>query len=60
MLSVATSSWKRIAEVMSKDILDFLEMMGKEDKKSLDDTLKELCETPQGATSESRNEKITG
>ncbi len=49
-----------LKKVMSKDILDFLKMMGDDDKKSIDDTLKELCERPQAATAEARNEKITG
>ena len=49
-----------LKKVMSKDILDFLKMMGEDDKKSIDDMLKELCERPQAATAESRNEKITG
>ena len=49
-----------LKKVMSQDILDFLKMMGEADKKSLDETLKELCESPQATTNESRNEKITG
>lgn len=49
-----------LKKVMSQDILDFLKMMGEDDKKSLDDMLKELCDRPQAATAEARNEKITG
>ena len=49
-----------LKKVMSQDIQDFLKMMGEDDKKSLDDMLKDLCERPQAPTSESRNEKITG
>lgn len=46
--------------VMSKDILDFLADIGKEEKKSLDDEIKALFEQPQAKSAESRNEKITG
>ena len=49
-----------LKKVMSKDILDFLTMMGEDDKKSLDDMLREMCDKPQAPTNESRNEKITG
>ena len=49
-----------LKKVMSKDILEFLTEMGKMDKKSLDDMLKDLVETPQAATNASRNEKIDG
>ena len=49
-----------LKKVMSKDILDFLKMMGEDDKKSLDDMLKEMVNTPQAPTNECRNEKITG
>ena len=52
-----------LKKVLSKDILDFFTMMGGADekkKKSLDDMLKELCDHPQAATAEARNEKITG
>ena len=52
-----------LKKVMSKDVLEFLTMMGGADekkKKSLDDMLKELCERPQAPTIEARNEKIDG
>jgi hypothetical protein len=49
-----------LKKVMSKDVLEFFEEMGKIEKKSLDDMLKELVEKPQGPTNETRNEKITG
>ena len=49
-----------LKKVLSKDILDFMTMMGKDKKQSLDDVLKELCEQPQAATAEARNEKIDG
>ncbi|MBK8303825.1 MAG: hypothetical protein IPK98_10655 [Chloracidobacterium sp.] len=48
---------------MSKDVLEFLTMVGDADEKkkmSLDDQLKELCDKPQAATAEARNEKIDG
>jgi len=54
---------KDIAElkrVMSKDALEFLTMMGADEKKSIDDQLKELAERPQAKTAETRNEKING
>ncbi len=49
-----------LKKTMSKDILEFLTMIGEDDKKSLDDQLKDLCDKPQAPTNESRNEKITG
>ena len=56
----ATKDIEGLKKVMSKDVLDFLTMIGQEEKKSLDDELKEMCEKPQYSTDESRNEKITG
>lgn len=49
-----------LKRVMSQDILDFLKMMGEDEKKSLDVMLREICERPQAPTNESRNEKIAG
>jgi len=52
-----------LKRVLSKDVQDFLTEIGKADdneKKSLDDMLKELCEQPQAPTAETRNEKING
>ena len=52
-----------LKKVLSKDILEFFTMMGDADdknKKSLDDMLRELCDRPQAATAEARNEKIDG
>jgi hypothetical protein len=49
-----------LKKIMSKDILKFLADMGKDDKKSLDDMLNELCSRPQAATADARNEKIDG
>jgi hypothetical protein len=47
-------------KVMSKDVLDFLTDIGKEDKKSADDMIKEMFDQPQAKTPESKDEKITG
>ena len=49
-----------LKKVMSKDILEFLTMMGEDDKKSLDDMLKEMCDKPQADRAEARNERIKG
>ena len=52
-----------LKRVLSKDVQDFLTEIGQaddNDKKSLDDMLKELCEQPQAPTADTRNEKITG
>jgi hypothetical protein len=46
--------------VMSKEILDFLADIAKDEKKTLDDQIKEIFEQPQAKTAEARNEKITG
>ena len=46
--------------VMSKDVLEFLAMMGEDENKSLDDMLRELTEKPQAERAEVRNEKIKG
>jgi predicted lipid-binding transport protein (Tim44 family) len=48
-----------LKKLMSKDALEFLEIFS-EPGKSIDDTLRKMMETPQAATDESRNEKITG
>jgi len=49
-----------LKKVMSKDILKFLTDMGKDEKKSLEDQLKEICKEPQASTAQARNEKING
>jgi hypothetical protein len=46
--------------VMSKRMLEFFEAIGVDEKKTVDDQLKELVEQPQAKTAEVRNEKITG
>lgn len=49
-----------LKRVFSKEVLEFLEEVSKEEKKTLDDTLKELTEKPQNPSNEVRNEKING
>ena len=49
-----------LKKVMTKDIIEFFTEIGKEDKKSADDMLKELVEVPQAPTCESRKEKVEG
>jgi predicted lipid-binding transport protein (Tim44 family) len=47
-----------LKKLMTKDALEFLSMMT--DAKSDDEALRQMTAQPQGATDESRNEKITG
>lgn len=51
-----------LKKIMSKDIIEFLTMMGEEDtpKKTLDQMIAEMFETPQADKAEARNEKING
>ena len=51
-----------LKKLMSKDILDFFTEIGGlgEKKQTVDELLMELCEKPQAATAEARNEKING
>ncbi|HEX8176194.1 MAG TPA: hypothetical protein VF543_13845 [Pyrinomonadaceae bacterium] len=49
-----------LKRVLSKEALDFLTEMGKEEKKTLDDQLKALADRPQADKAETRNEKIDG
>ena len=49
-----------LKKIMAPDIIEFLTMVGEEEKKSLDDMLKEMCEKPQADRAEARNEKISG
>lgn len=49
-----------LKRVFSKDAIEFLTEIGTDEKKTLDDQLKELADKPQAATAETRNEKITG
>ena len=47
-------------KIMTKDVLDFLTMIGETEKKSLDDEIRSMFDEPQAKTPETRNEKITG
>ena len=49
-----------LKKVLSKDVMDFMTEMSKDDGKTLDDALKELCDRPQAEKPEVRNEKIDG
>jgi hypothetical protein len=49
-----------LKRVLSKDALQFLTEVGKEEQKTLDDQLRTLAEKPQASTAETRNEKING
>lgn len=49
-----------LKRVLSKDILDFFEMMAEAEKKTLNDELQQLADRPQAASDDTRNEKITG
>jgi hypothetical protein len=48
-----------LKRVMSKDVMEFFEMMAKEDKKTVDDEMAQMFEKPQAKSPEVRNEKIT-
>ena len=48
-----------LKNVLSRKMLEFFTEMGRMNKKTLDDQLKELAETPQAAKAEVRGEKIT-
>jgi hypothetical protein len=49
-----------LKRVLSKEMLGFLQDIGKGEQKTLDDELKDLIATPQAPTAEVRNEKING
>lgn len=49
-----------LKQVMSNDVLEFMSMMGEDQRKSLDDMLREMCDKPQADRAEVRNEKIKG
>ena len=49
-----------LKSVMSKQLLDRIGDFAKEDKKSLDDEIKDICKEPQASTEQVRNEKIDG
>ena len=50
---------KTLKQVISKDMFKFFEIFG-EGKPNAVDEVKGMCETPQGSSDESRNEKIIG
>jgi hypothetical protein len=49
-----------LKKLMAKDILAFFEMVGEDEKKTVDDMLRDLADRPQADTAQARNEKITG
>jgi hypothetical protein len=49
-----------LKRVLSKEALQFLTDVGKDEQKTLDDQLMALAERPQAPTAEARNEKING
>lgn len=49
-----------LKKLISKDMFEFFEIMGEGKANALDEGLKQLVETPQGPSDETRNEKITG
>ncbi len=49
-----------LKKVMSKDMMEFVTVMSKDEGKTLDDALKELCAKPQADKPDVRNEKIDG
>jgi len=49
-----------LKKIMSPDIKEFLTMMGEDEKKSLDDMIKDMCDKPQADKAEVRNEVIKG
>ncbi len=49
-----------LKKVLSKRAIEFFTDMGKMDKKTLDEALKEMMAQPQAATAEVRSEEITG
>ncbi|MEO8041980.1 MAG: hypothetical protein ABI646_05135 [Acidobacteriota bacterium] len=47
-------------KIMSKDVIEFLTMIGKEEKKTLEEEIATMFDRPQAKTAETRNEKISG
>jgi hypothetical protein len=47
-------------KIMSKDVIEFLTMIGEEEKKTLDEEIATMFERPQAKTPETRNEQIKG
>lgn len=51
---------KALKQLISKDMFEFLEIMGEGKENAIDEGLKQLVETPQGSSDDVRNEKING
>ena len=49
-----------LKKIMSKEILEFLAIAAEEEKKSVDELIKEMVEQPQAEKADVRNEKIKG
>lgn len=49
-----------LKKIMAPDMIEFLTMIGEEEKKTLDDMVKEMFQKPQADRAEVRNEKIKG
>ena len=49
-----------LKKVLSKEVIEFLEVVADADKKKLDDVIAEMFVKPQAKTPETRNEKIKG
>lgn len=51
---------KALKQLFSKDMFEFFEILGGDKPNAVDEGIKELVETPQGPSDDTRNEKITG
>ncbi|MEK7724553.1 MAG: hypothetical protein AAB336_09420 [Acidobacteriota bacterium] len=49
-----------LKKLMAKDMFEFFEILGEGKPNPVDEGLKQVMETPQGPSDETRNEKITG
>lgn len=49
-----------LKRTLSKDVIEFLTLMGEDEKKSLDEEIATMFEKPQAKTNEFRNVKISG
>ena len=49
-----------LRSLLSRDIIEFFEIVAEEEKKSVDEMLRELADRPQADSPETRNEKIDG
>ncbi len=50
----------KLRSLMSKDILEFFELIGEEEKRSVDDMLRQLADRAQANVADVRNENIKG